>query len=437
MNWLANGVFLLKLSRPNFFRFKTASPHKKGSPLKTDRRLLLILITIFLDTLGIGLLVPSFPKIIGRFSSDPQVASEYFGFFVGSYALMQFLAAPVLGSLSDKWGRRSILLGSLLGAAVDYLMMAFAPGIGWLLLGRSIAGITGASMTVASSYITDISPIEKRSQNYGLIGAAWGIGFIAGPILGASLDLIDARAPFYLAAGLNFIIFLFTYFVLPESLPPEHRRNVELSKLNPLSSLLRVFQRAEIAILVWTYALLFLAGQAMPVNWPLYTQLKFEWTPMQLGLSLSVFGLVIALSQTTITRVLIAKLGEEKSMILGLFFYSLCFLCFSLSASEWMLYMTIVLFAFTGVATPALQSMMSKDTPPDRQGELHGSLVSIGSMTSVLAPVLYTPLFVQFTKPSSSLYFPGIVFFVASAMTFILFTFWLIKSLRKQKTNVS
>jgi DHA1 family tetracycline resistance protein-like MFS transporter len=303
-------------------------------------------------------------------------------------------------------------------------MMAFAPNVGWLLVGRLIAGLTGASMTVASSYLSDITPPEKRSERFGLIGAAWGLGFIAGPLIGASLDLISPQAPFFVAATLNFTLFFFTLLVLPESLPNDQRRTLHFGDMNPFLSLTKIFKQKNIAIFVWIYFFLFFAGQSLGVNWPLYTQLKFRWTPMQLGFSLSLIGLIIAISQTVLTRWLIPRMGERKSITLGLFFYTLCFFLFSVSDKDWMIYATIILFAFTGVSTPALQSLMTQGTPPDRQGELQGSLVSIGSGTAVLAPLIYTPLFTEFTKPQNPYYFPGVDFLLASLITAIVLVAW-------------
>lgn len=399
--------------------------------MKADRRLVLIFIVILLDNLGIGLLIPTFPKIIQRFSVDPQLLSQYFGWFVGAYALMQFIAAPILGSLSDRWGRKPILIGSLLGAALDYVMMAFAPTYSWLLLGRIIAGVTGASMTVASSYITDISSMEKRTQNFGLIGAAWGLGFIAGPVIGALLDLFHPYTPFFVAAALNLSLCVFAFFLLPESLPSEDRRIIHLKQLNPIHSLMTILRRSDIALLVWIYFFLFLASQVMAVNWTLYTQHKFHWTSLQLGFSLSLIGLIIAISQPLLTRMFIPKLGEERALAIGLFFSSVCFLLFAIATEGWMMYGTILLFALTGLANPSLQTMMSRGTPANQQGELQGSLVSLGSFTSVIAPLLFTPIYVRFTNPDSSLYFPGIIFLIASIVIFIIFTVWLLYLRRK------
>ncbi|MGZ3803152.1 MAG: TCR/Tet family MFS transporter [Pseudobdellovibrionaceae bacterium] len=388
------------------------------------KSLLFILATIFLDTIGVGLLVPIFPKIIARFATEPEIISRYFGLFLGSYALMQFLAAPVLGALSDRFGRKGILLISLMGAALDYLLMAYAPRIELLILGRIIAGLTGASMTVASSYVADISDEKNRTHNFGLIGAAWGLGFIAGPLLGALLDLLGPKAPFFAAALLNLLNFFFGIFVLPESLSKEKRRALVLAKLNPLLSIIKILKPSRIAIFVWLYFLIFLAGQALPINWTLYTEIKFHWSSLELGISLSFMGVIVALSQGVLTRYLIPRWGEEKAITIGIVFYAVCFLLFGLSTRSWMLYGTILMFSLTGVAIPSIQSLMSRSIPTNEQGELQGSLVSLGSLASVIAPLMFTPLFIQFTKTGAPLFLPGVVFFLACGISLFTLAIW-------------
>lgn len=390
-----------------------------------EKSLLFILATILLDTMGIGLLVPIFPKIVARFATKPEIISEYFGFFVGSYALMQFIAAPVLGALSDRFGRRAILLTSLIGATLDYLFMAYAPSIELLILGRVIAGLTGASMTVASSYVADVSAEKNRAHNFSLIGAAWGLGFIVGPSLGALLYLMGPKAPFLAAALLNLLNFLFGLFVLPESLSPEKRRSLVIKQFNPLRSIVKLLKPSKIAIFVWLYFLIFLAGQALPINWSLYTEMKFHWSSLELGISLSFVGIIVALSQAFLTRYLIPRLGEERAITLGIAVYAITFLMFSLATQSWMLYVTILIFALTGVAIPSLQSLMSKKTPANQQGELQGSLVSLGSLASVIAPLIFTPLFVHFTRAHTSFFFPGVIFFLASGISLFTLALWL------------
>ena len=378
-----------------------------------------IFVTILLDAMGLGLLIPVLPDVLRRFGTDSTFVSQQFGAFVGVYALMQFVASPVLGSLSDRYGRRPILLVSLLAAGVDYLFMAFAPTLPLLYLGRVIAGLTGASMTVASSYIADISDDKNRSANFGMIGAAWGVGFIAGPLVGGLVSRMGPTAPFIVAAILNMANFVFGVFVLPESLGKDNRRNVKLSRLNPLASVIKVLKPSPFVALIWVYFILCLAGQVHPVNWTLYTQLKFGWTAWQVGLSLSFVGVTIAAANGGLTRVIIPRLGEARSLTFGLVIYVIGFLAFSFASQGWMMYAIMLVFATSGVAMPALQSIVSRHVPSNEQGELQGSLMSLGSLAAVIAPAIYTGLFVRFTRVGDGLYFPGAAYAGAAAICLV------------------
>ncbi|NBV42491.1 MFS transporter [bacterium] len=384
-----------------------------------------IFVTILLDAIGIGILIPVLPDVMRRFASNPATVSTYFGLFIGAYALMQFIASPVLGALSDRFGRRPILLFSLLGAACDYLLMAFSPTLWLLFLGRLISGLTGASMTVASSYMADISDDSNRSANFGMIGAGWGIGFIAGPLLGGLLGTLGPKAPFLLAAVLNIVNFAFGLFVLPESLPVGSRRQIALKKLNPLKSIVSVLKPSAFALLIWIYFFLFLAGNVHPVNWTLYTETKFHWSAWQVGLSLSFVGVVIAFSQVVLTRVIIPKIGEANSITLGIIVYSISFALFALATQGWMMYAFMVVFSITGITVPALQSKIGKHVPSNQQGELQGSLVSLASLSSMLAPLIYTYLFVTFTKNGAPFYFPGAAYAAASGICAVALITWL------------
>ena len=381
-----------------------------------------IFFTILLDAIGLGILIPVMPDVLRRFSTDPTMVSEYFGYFIGVYALMQFLASPVLGSLSDRYGRKLILLISLLGAGLDYLFMAFAPTLGLLFLGRVISGLTGASMTVASSYMADISTDKNRSANFGMIGAAWGLGFIMGPLLGGVFSHYGSTAPFLVAAVLNVVNFIFGIFVLPESLPVEKRRQINWKQINPLASIVQIMRPSAFLILIWIYFLLFIAGQVHPVNWTLYTQTKFGWSAQEVGMSLSFVGLMIALSQAFLTRWFVPRFGENFSITFGLIIYCVGFVMFGLATQGWMMYAVMVIFCLSGVTLPALQSILAKHVPSNEQGQLQGSLVSLGSLSSIIAPLLFTWLFVHFTQNKEALYFPGAAYVGASAICLIALT---------------
>lgn len=379
-------------------------------------RIQFIFITIFLDALGIGLLIPVLPDIIRRFTSDLAMVSLYYGYFLSAYAAMQFLASPVLGSLSDRFGRRPVLLVSLLGAGNDYLLMAFSPNLTLLFIGRVISGLTGASMTVAASYMADISDDESRSKNFGLIGAAWGLGFIVGPIVGGLFHQLGPNAPFLVAAVMNLLNFAFGYFILPESLSVENRRPLSLKTMNPFLSLMKILKPSPIAGFIWVYFILFFAGQVHPVNWTLYTENKFGWTSWQVGLSLAFVGISNALTQALLPRYLIPKIGEMNSFIFGVVVSAIGYAMFGLLTEGWMAYPAIAIFAFSAISFPALQSIITKNTPANEQGELQGSLVSLGSISAIGAPFFFTQIFMHYSNRESGVYFPGAAYLSAAGL---------------------
>ena len=375
-----------------------------------------IFITILLDALGIGLLIPVLPDILRRFTSDLGMISLYYGYFLSAYAAMQFLASPVLGSLSDRFGRRPVLLVSLLGAGIDYLFMAFAPTLTLLFMGRAISGLTGASMTVASSYMADISDDSNRSKNFGLIGAAWGLGFIIGPILGGLFQHFGSNGPFLAAALMNLLNFAFGYFILPESLALENRRALTLRGMNPFLSILKMLKPSKLAAFIWVYFILIFAGQIHPVNWTLYMQNKFAWTAWEVGLSLAFVGITNSMTQAILPRYVIPKLGEQKSFIVGVVISVIGYSMFGFLTQGWMAYPAIFVLAFAGITFPALQSIISKSTAANEQGELQGSLVSLGSISGIAAPFYFTQIYMHFANKESPIYFPGAAYLSAAGL---------------------
>jgi DHA1 family tetracycline resistance protein-like MFS transporter len=274
-----------------------------------------IFVTLFLDILGIGLIIPILPKLIEQFSGgNISAASHTYGWLAALYSLMQFLCAPVLGSLSDRFGRRPVILSSLFGSGLDYLLLAFAPGLPWFFLGRIVAGITGANITAASAYIADVSPLEKRAANFGLIGAAFGLGFITGPALGGVLGSYSLRVPFLVAAGLALLNWLFGLLVLPESLPRENRRGFDWKRANPIGSFVALKRHPTVLGLTETYFLMNLAHQVFPSTWVLYTSHRYHWTPKQVGLSLAAVGVMAAIVQGGLVRRIIPRLGERRAI---------------------------------------------------------------------------------------------------------------------------
>jgi DHA1 family tetracycline resistance protein-like MFS transporter len=398
-----------------------ARTHKFVTPLR------LIFVTMMIDMMGVGLLVPIFPELIRRFSDDPAFVSTWFGYFIASYALMQFLAAPVLGALSDKYGRRPVLLVSLIGAGIDYLIMAFAPTMLILFLGRIVSGITGASMTVSNSYIADISDDGNRAANFGLMGAAFGIGFIIGPIIGGLLGHFNPLYPFIGAAILNLGNALLSYFFLPESLPREHRRPVQSRAMNPFRLVLAVLKPSPILVLVLIFAVLHLATNVHPSNWTLYTEIKFGWTALDVGISLTAHGLIYAISQVYLTRHVVPKIGENRALQIGLALCCIELALFAIAPQGWMMYLIMALFFAGGLAMPCLQSLIARSAPPSEQGELQGSLTAIASLCAVVAPLFFAGLFGHFTAPDAPFYFPGAAYIAAAVLAALglgLFALW-------------
>ena len=391
-------------------------------------RLIFLFITVTLDMIGVGLIIPSLPNVVRRFIADEHLVSEYFGYFISVYALMQFVASPLLGSLSDLYGRRPVLLTSLFMAGVDYLFMAFAPSLTFLFIGRMISGLTGASITVCMAYVADISTDENRSSNYGLIGAAFGLGFIIGPAIGGLLGEYGPEAPFLTAAALNILNFIFGIFVLPESFPKEKRRAMELKKLNPLMTLKQIFKSPLILSFALAYFLIQLAGQTHPSIWTLYTQHRFNWNTTQVGISLTLVGLLMAVSQGWFTRIVIPKFGEHKTVLYCAFGNVIAFSLYALAYEGWMIYIALVFSALFFVGQPALQSLATRLVPSDEQGEFQGSLVSLTSLASIINPLIVTQLFAHFTD-EVGFYLPGAPYFFAAIISLIA---WFVISRRSE-----
>jgi len=374
-----------------------------------------IFITLLIDVMGWGLIIPVMPKLIAQLKHiEINDASAYGAWLLFAYAFTQFLCAPLIGNLSDRFGRRPILLCSLLGFGIDYIFLALAPSYGWLFIGRIIAGFTGASFTTAAAYIADISTAETRAKNFGMIGAAFGLGFIIGPGLGGLLAGLGVRAPFYAAAGLCLLNFLYGYFVLPESLDKEHRRAFEWKKANPLGSLKFLRKAPTIAGLALCYFLIYLAAMAVQGNWNYFTMYRFHWTEKLVGISLAVVGLLVGVVQAGLTRVVNPKLGNEKSIYVGLLLYTLGLILFAFATQGWMMFIFLVPYCLGGIAGPALQSTMAGHVKQNEQGALQGALTSLMSLTTIIGPLIMNNLFAYFTHKNAPFYFPGASFFLGA-----------------------
>ena len=374
-----------------------------------------ILITLLLNTLGIGVVIPVLPRIVSTFmGGDIAASSRYYGSFVAVYAAMQFLFAPILGGLSDRFGRRPVILTSLLGTGLDYLLLAFAPDLTWLFVGRVIAGITGASFSAASAYIADVTPPDKRAQSFGLIGAALGLGFIVGPAAGGLLGSVHLRLPFLAAAGLSLTNLLYGLFVLPESLAPENRRPFSVRRANPLSSLRNLGRHRVLLGLTGALVCSLMAQHILRNVWALYTEARFGWDALDVGLSLALVGLAGALVQGVLIRPLISRIGERRALVLGLVSSVMGFVAIGMANRGWMLNVFVFPFALGGLADPAMQGLISREVGPSEQGELQGSLASLGSLTAIAGPLLGTGLFARFVRPLEGPSVPGAPFFAAA-----------------------
>lgn len=374
-----------------------------------------IFITLLIDVMGWGLIIPVMPDLISQLKNIPvNEASPYGAWLLSAYAITQFVFAPVIGNLSDKYGRRPVLLCSLIGFGIDYLFLALAPTYGWLFIGRVIAGITGASFTTATAYIADISTAETRAKNFGMIGAAFGLGFILGPTLGGFLAGLGTRAPFYAAAILCLLNTLYGYFVLPESLSKEHRREFHWKRANPFGSLLLFKRYPTVGSLALSFFLIYMAAQSVQANWNFFTIYRFQWSEKMVGISLGVVGLLVGLVQAGLTRVVNPKLGNERSIYLGLILYSVGLVLFAFANKSWMMFAFLVPYCLGGIAGPSLQSVLAGHVPKNEQGELQGALTSVMSLTTVFGPPLMNNLFRFFTTGKNHIHFPGAPFLLGA-----------------------
>ena len=393
-----------------------------------------IFITLLIDVTGIGLIIPVVPGLIKELiQGSVSDSSIYSGWLAFSYAVMQFIFAPLLGNLSDRYGRRPILLISLFGLGIDYIFLAIAPSIGWLFLGRIIAGLGGASFTTATAYIADISTPQNRAQNFGMVGAAFGVGFILGPVIGGLLGQFGLRVPFMVAALLSFLNFIYGYFVLPESLSLENRRKFDWKRSNPLSSIKQLKKYPAVSDLVISYFLIYLATNSVQSTWSFFTIQQFNWNPKMIGISLGLVGLLVGIVQGGLIRIINPLLGSKRSVYVGMALYTIGLILFSFASQSWMMFVFLVPYCLGGICGPALQSIISGQVPSNQQGELQGGLTSVMSLTSIIGPVVMTSLFSYFTSPTAPFHFAGASFFLGSILM-ALGLYFAYKTLRLNST---
>lgn len=368
--------------------------------------------------MGIGIIVPVIASIISEVGHvSVNQATTYGGYMMATYAVMQFVFAPVLGGISDRFGRRPVLLLSLFGLGCDYLFLALANTLPLLFVGRVIAGICGASFSTSFAYIADVSPPEKRAQNFGMMGAAFGLGFIIGPVLGGMFSSFGPRMPFYAAACLSLINWLYGYFILPESLKPENRRPFDIKRANPFGAFVQLKKSKHIRTLVLSMFLLYLAGQVMPAVWPFYTKFTYHWTDREIGYSLAFVGVMVSIVQGGLIKWAKNTFGTVKAVYIGLAFYFAGLALMSLANQSWMLYAFTFVYSLGGIASPTIQGILSGRVPANEQGELQGMMTALMSVSTIISPLLMTNLFYFFTRENTPVFFPGAPFAAAALLT--------------------
>lgn len=395
-----------------------ATPHDALPSGRRQAAITFILLTLFIDILGIGIVIPVLPELVKELvGGETATAALYLGGITGAYSLMQFLCAPVVGALSDRYGRRPILLASMFGFAVNFLIQAYAPTIVWLLVGRLIAGVMGASFTTANAYIADVSSAENRARNFGLAGVMFGLGFIVGPAMGGFLGEVNVRLPFLVSAGLAMLNFLYGYFILPESLPLDKRSRFQLSKANPLGSIWQLNAYPLVAALVVPFLLASLAHRGLENVWVLHNGYRYEWTGRMNGLTLGLVGLMAAIVQGGLVRPTIRQFGERTIAIFGTCISCLAFMGYAIANAGWIVPLIVVFGSLGGLAGPAMQSIVAATVDDNDQGKVQGALTSLISLTNIVAPVIFTMgLFGYFTSAQAPFIFPGAPFFVGSAL---------------------
>lgn len=385
------------------------------APVK-DRALLFIFITVALNSMGVGLIMPVMPDLLQELIGQASIgsAAAWGGWLTASFAIMQFLFSPILGNLSDAYGRRPVLLGSLFVLGLDYLVMAITPVLAFLFLARMMAGVASGTFSTANAFIADISPPEKRAQNFGITGAAFGIGFIFGPALGGLLGEFGPRTPFFAAAALTFANFIFGWLALPESLKPEKRRPFQMKRANSIGIALQMKRYPAVMWMLISVAIYNIAHYVYPVVWSYYTKEQFDWTPFDIGLSLALVGIGFAVVQGLLIKRILAALGEVRTALFGFTVDVIALTCIAFATEAWMIYALVPFVSFSALIAPAMQGLMSNLIPDDAQGELQGAISALNSLSFIITPIIMTQLFFFSTATGAGFYFPGAPFLAAA-----------------------
>jgi DHA1 family tetracycline resistance protein-like MFS transporter len=393
-------------------------PHPSTAPRRAA--VAFILITVTLDMLAMGMIAPVLPRLVTQFLGGNQTrAAEMYGIFATVWALGQFFFSPVLGSLSDRFGRRPVVLLSNFGLGIDYLVMALAPTLGWLFAGRIVSGITSASVPTAMAYIADVTPPAKRAQAFGLISAAFGVGFVLGPALGGVLGNINTRLPFYVAGGMSLLNAMYGLFILPESLPPERRGSFSWARANPMGSLVLLRSHVELLGLAAVIFLGYLAHQVLTSTYVLYADYRYHWTDRTVGLSLAAVGICSAIAGAVLIKPAVKLLGDRNALLLGLVFATAGFALFGLSRTGVVFWFGIPIMCLWGLSGPTAQSLMTQYVHADQQGQLQGAVSSIRGLAGLIGPAIFTFSFAFAIRPGVRWHIPGMPFYLAAALVFI------------------
>jgi len=377
-----------------------------------------IFVTVALSVVGFGLLIPVLPKLVVQLQGEGIASGSYtYGWLISIYALMQFVGSPILGALSDRYGRRRIILIATAGSAADYVIMAMAPNLIWFFVARTIAGFTAGVLSTANAYIADVTAPEKRAQAFGIIGAAFGLGFAIGPVIGGLLGSIDLRLPFWVAGGCSALNWLWGYFMLPESLKEENRRKFDWKRANPIGALLALKRFPAVLALAESYFILMLSQTMLYSTWALYMDYRYAWGPKGIGISLAFVGVASGLVQGLLIKRIVPRIGDTRAVVLGLCISIAALIGYGLATHGWMIYVIICVGAFAGIATPALQSYITKHVPPDEQGSVQGVLTGLQSAAGIPGPFIATHSFGWAISPARSFHIPGIAFFEGALLT--------------------
>src|SRR6266404_1612678 len=392
-------------------------PNTLPAPSAGSAAFIFILIMVLFDMLAFGIIAPVLPDLIRQFEGGDFVrASSIGGWFGLAWATMQFIFSPILGALSDRYGRRPVILLSCFGLGLDYIFMALAPSLRWLFVGRLMSGITTSNVATAFAYVTDVTKPAERAKPFGMISAAFGLGFVIGPAVGGWLGNRNLRFPFWVAAGLSLANALYGYFVLPESLPPERRAKSAWHMANPLGALTLLRSHAELAGLSLVVTLYYLAHNSLPSMWAYYTEYRYAWSRRDVGNSLALVGVCAAVVSGVLVGPFVKRFGERRSLLAGLLFGTIGFAGFGLATRGWMMLAVIPFIALWGIAAPAVQSLMSRHVDPSSQGKLQGAINSLRAITGMAGPVLFTQIFAVAISPPANIHLPGSPYFLAAVL---------------------